>query len=323
MYSYLLSLVVFVLYLAVLFYALGILAYFIKAIQAAISNKENINDSLGKLLYVIFLPGYGYYHIESSDKTNEKKKTLKNIIAGVVTICGLCMIILPKIGKGTETVGSLFENEKYISYHYATLKELDDDYEPTSVEIFGIAEVERDEDTRWIKNIYVENYGTFHAWSSDPIEVFQAPINISDIDGKKYEVKVLTLKPELRELDDEIATKVAGVTFNNDDGENRQEILRKIKSGDKTITLVRDKENPHDKNAVRVNSKYGMIGFLDKETAKLVSYLLDYGNIVNATITQITGGNNGNYYGCNILLKFYRAIENENYRPEPEDDYRN
>jgi len=63
-------------------------------------------------------------------------------------------------------------------------------------------------------------------------------------------------------------TKVVGVTYENDDGTSRQAILGKcgVLEG---LHLQHDKNNPHDKNAVRVLRENGeQLGFLERNVAE-------------------------------------------------------
>lgn len=110
-------------------------------------------------------------------------------------------------------------------------------------------------------------------------------------------------------LSSSINTKVVGVTFDNDDGTNRQDILEKIKTGDKTISLKRDPHNAYDKNAIEVHSNYGIVGFINADLAANLAAQMDSGKVVKATVEEITGGQGGYYYGCNILIEIYDQVK--------------
>ena len=68
-----------------------------------------------------------------------------------------------------------------------------------------------------------------------------------------------------------IETYVAGVTFNNRDGTNRQDILERLE-GDEPLKLVWEPNNPHSKsgNAVAVYSPPGQIGYLPEKVVQRI-----------------------------------------------------
>lgn len=115
-----------------------------------------------------------------------------------------------------------------------------------------------------------------------------------------------------------IHIKVAGVTFSNDDGMDRQQLLRKIKYGKapfedndnldvalkvQTFTNSDDIEEP----AVGVYVNEYQIGFVPKDLIKDVMYALDQ---PTATITaiDISGGGTHNGtkypYGCKVVIRY-------------------
>lgn len=105
-------------------------------------------------------------------------------------------------------------------------------------------------------------------------------------------------------LVDRIHTKVVGVTFDNDDGTNRQSILALCSGGDEIALRYFDY---HGAPAYAVMSQYGQIGNLSADLAKSIDTIYD-GCVVHGSITSRTGGCNGSFYGCNILLEIYREI---------------
>lgn len=65
-------------------------------------------------------------------------------------------------------------------------------------------------------------------------------------------------------------TKVTGVTYKNDDGSSRQTILGKCSNGE-TVDLIREPNNPHDRNAVKVCRKSGeQLGYVARDSAEMV-----------------------------------------------------
>lgn len=97
----------------------------------------------------------------------------------------------------------------------------------------------------------------------------------------------------------EFYTKVAGVTF-----DNRQRLIRRMSVGE-NISLVRDPNNPYDKNAIKViNSNGEQIGFISKELASTMAIRMDAGVIYSATVSQITGMNPGENLGVNLHITY-------------------
>jgi len=119
-------------------------------------------------------------------------------------------------------------------------------------------------------------------------------------------------------------TKVVGVTFENEDGVNRQTILRELYSGSK-LKLVNDVGNIYDKNAIRVVSELGCIGYLSKEEAFNFSQKkISLGLCVVTSLKRIDNGN----IGCYISFKYQESeVKSKkiarNYSPSrpPTNDY--
>ena len=93
-------------------------------------------------------------------------------------------------------------------------------------------------------------------------------------------------------------TKVVGVTY-----ENRQSYIKDMKIGD-DILLVRDYNNPHDKNAIRVVNEAGyQIGFLSKELALQLALSFEKGITYKAKVSNITGREHQGNLGVNIFIE--------------------
>jgi len=85
-------------------------------------------------------------------------------------------------------------------------------------------------------------------------------------------------------------TRVVGVSHRNDNGSSRQEIVRGCSVGE-ALRLVREPENPHDPNAIRVCTRDGdQIGFLAADVAARLAPRLDAGAAAKAEIIALTGG---------------------------------
>ena len=89
----------------------------------------------------------------------------------------------------------------------------------------------------------------------------------------------------------QIKTKVMGVTKRNDDGENRQDIIKRLAiSGNAFFYLEREANNPHDKNAISVWGDYDQIGYLSREVSENLAPHIDNGGYVKIANIRITGG---------------------------------
>ena len=106
-------------------------------------------------------------------------------------------------------------------------------------------------------------------------------------------------------------TKIVGVSFQNEDGSSRQELIEKLNDtldqGSIILQLERQQNNPHDSNAVAVCSPEGkQLGFLSKQVCETIAPLLDNGTDVTASVSTITGGW-PMHYGMNIHLEYKAA----------------
>lgn len=96
---------------------------------------------------------------------------------------------------------------------------------------------------------------------------------------------------------DEFYTKVVGVTF-----ENRQDIVRQLHEGEK-LNLVREGDNTHDPNAIRVERTDGcQVGYLNARLAKNLTPYIDRGEHYITLVSQVTGGEDRTY-GVNITVR--------------------
>ena len=103
------------------------------------------------------------------------------------------------------------------------------------------------------------------------------------------------------------STRVVGVTYNNDDGTSRQEILSHCLRGEPVgFYWHAFQGNP----ACAVISDHGQIGYLSADLAADLHYDYDSDRYTMvAYISDITGGYDGYSYGCNLILSIYRTIE--------------
>jgi very-short-patch-repair endonuclease len=97
-----------------------------------------------------------------------------------------------------------------------------------------------------------------------------------------------------------ISTKIKGTTFYKID-------FGRLKQGDK-LTLVRDPQNIHDSNAIKVLHNDAMLGHIDKQVASVLAGMIDNGVKVKAFLSKILGGPSQNY-GLLIDLSIYEHRE--------------
>ena len=98
-------------------------------------------------------------------------------------------------------------------------------------------------------------------------------------------------------------TKVAGVSYQNEDGTSRQAIARRCAVWEK-LKLFHDDENPHDSNAIQVLRENGQqLGFLPAYLAAEVATGNAEGMQYVAFVNDVTGGHNGaETTGINLLI---------------------
>jgi hypothetical protein len=96
---------------------------------------------------------------------------------------------------------------------------------------------------------------------------------------------------------------VVGVTFANDDGTDRQTIIRKHCRERTALTLVRERDNPGHPNAVAIYVGRSQIGYASSEDATRVSKYLDEGWSYVASVVRLYGGTNDKpSLGVNFLI---------------------
>lgn len=97
-----------------------------------------------------------------------------------------------------------------------------------------------------------------------------------------------------------IKLKVVGVTFNNDDGTSRQEIIKAM-TKDAPVTLTREPNNKYDPNAIMVSSIDGQVGYIGKEYVKILAPMMDNGRKFSAVVDTIDYYKNTHY--LHIVIK--------------------
>lgn len=107
----------------------------------------------------------------------------------------------------------------------------------------------------------------------------------------------------------EFFTEVAGVTYNNS-----QSRIKSLFIGNE-LKLVRESQNPYDKNAVAVYSDSGIIGYIPKDLSQTISKYIDEGKSVSCIITHITGSQYETL-GVNVRLNVKNVGSEENQKDE-------
>lgn len=96
--------------------------------------------------------------------------------------------------------------------------------------------------------------------------------------------------------------KLAGVTYKNNDGSDRQAYIRKFAKQGMPLMLRPEPNNPHDENAVGAwitatvfwfFKEDIQLGYLDSRLAKEISGVMKKGGIATAKIAEIVGGKDG------------------------------
>ncbi|TDB39133.1 MAG: single-stranded-DNA-specific exonuclease RecJ [Actinobacteria bacterium] len=102
---------------------------------------------------------------------------------------------------------------------------------------------------------------------------------------------------------DSFHTKLAGVTF-----EGRQEIIARLSEGT-PLRLERQSENPYDSNACALYDPFGdQVGFFNRTLAGALAPYVDAGVEYDVTVTEVTGGSEGESRGVNVLVARHDAI---------------
>jgi hypothetical protein len=111
-------------------------------------------------------------------------------------------------------------------------------------------------------------------------------------------------------------SKVAGTTRQNDDGTDRQKIIRDNLQPGTELIHKREPDNPYDEWAISLWVKTRTLGIF--ETERQIGYLntsiacdlgpyLDQGGWLRVTVSEVTGGS-GRNYGVNIFIEDRREV---------------
>lgn len=96
-----------------------------------------------------------------------------------------------------------------------------------------------------------------------------------------------------------VRTKVAGVTF-----EGRQDVVSQLSPGQE-LDLQLEPDNPHDAFAIAVlvlgGAQIGYVRAFNHLNAEIHDLIIK-GREIKARVVDITGGQDGQSYGCNIEI---------------------
>lgn len=96
-----------------------------------------------------------------------------------------------------------------------------------------------------------------------------------------------------------VVLKAVGVTFANNDGTERQDVIKQLNKGD-NIVLVREPNNSYDPNAVKVITEYGQAGYIGKDYAAIISSMIAEGRVFEVSVNDV--GTYKNKYYLSILI---------------------
>jgi len=141
--------------------------------------------------------------------------------------------------------------------------------------------------------------------------------------GKSYPFSEITSDSNLLHVSS-IHTKIRGVTYENSDGAQRQQIIRDCCNSGDALCLEREPNNPFDHNAIKVRrSVYSnvpedkprpgeLIGYVSRELAEDLARKVDHdGFVLMAWIKNVTGGEDKKSFGVNIQIEEYRPARQQ------------
>lgn len=82
-----------------------------------------------------------------------------------------------------------------------------------------------------------------------------------------------------------IELKVVGVTFSNDDGTNRQNIIKTM-AKNSPIMMSREPQNKFDTNAIKVSTIDGQVGYIGKDYSSILAPMMDSGRVFEAQVKE-------------------------------------
>ena len=102
-----------------------------------------------------------------------------------------------------------------------------------------------------------------------------------------------------------INTKVVGVSFKNNDGIERQELIKNLTPED-TLTIEKEENNPYDVNSHVIKNKDSIIGHVSRNLAQdLVNKVKEGQKLIGIKEFKVTGEKK-HTLGVNITLELAR-----------------
>lgn len=83
-----------------------------------------------------------------------------------------------------------------------------------------------------------------------------------------------------------VKLKVVGVTFNNDDGTSRQDIIKGLTISS-PLTLRREPTNRFDTNAIAVWASDKQVGYIGKDYASILAPMMDAGTQFSTIVGEV------------------------------------
>lgn len=119
----------------------------------------------------------------------------------------------------------------------------------------------------------------------------------------KYSYKKIVQKTKQQADKNKFYSKVVGVTYLNDDGSDRQQLIKHYCKKDMPLDLEFEINSRTNERACRVLAGDKQIGFLHEALAKeLYVYAQQAGRSIHAIISDCTGGEGQEAYGVNIVI---------------------
>lgn len=132
------------------------------------------------------------------------------------------------------------------------------------------------------QTVIVNNYTTPAPGTQETTSVKAGNVSSADVDRIRAELDAKRAEREARQAEDErryvrLKFPVAGVTFKNEDGISRQDLLREIVLNDSGTTDVEFQEDTDhgDESGIRVMTEYGCVGFVRRSDKGKVRRFFD------------------------------------------------
>lgn len=100
-------------------------------------------------------------------------------------------------------------------------------------------------------------------------------------------------------------TKIAGVTHQNQDGVDRQQLIEKYREKGNPVLFIPEPDNEFDPNALKVCVAGEQLGYINSDLAKKMTAMMHKGQNYYGFISDITGGEKRKKtMGANLLIVY-------------------